>query len=131
MKSLDIRTIQNWVNQTQTIWLPDFSEILDISFDEWGSNINILYQYSYELAGTNQKMFNIWIMDSKNICPPPNEFYKFFGSVDKRFSEVNLANSNGGKVITMDVITKYYIFIVEVKTIAENRDDKLQKVLYE
>jgi hypothetical protein len=129
MKSLDIRTIQNWVNQTQTVWLPDFSEILDISFDEWGSNINILYQYSYELAGTNQKMFNIWIIDSKNMCPPPSDFYKFFGSVEKRFSEVNLANSNGGKVITMDVITKYYIFIEEIKTTAENRDEKLNEIL--
>jgi hypothetical protein len=113
MKSLDIRTIQNWVNQTQTIWLPDFSEILDISFDEWGANINILYQYSYELAGTNQKMFNIWIMDSKNICSPPSDFYKFYKSVEKRFN------------------TKYYIFIEEIKTLAENRDDKLEKVLHE
>jgi hypothetical protein len=129
MKSLDIRTIQNWVNQTQIVWLPDFAEILDISFDEWGSNLNILYQFDYQLAGTNQKMFNIWIMDSKNICPPPNEFYKFFGSVDKRFSEVNLANSNGGKVIPIDTIIKYYIFIEEVKTVAENREEKLNEIL--
>jgi hypothetical protein len=129
MKSLDIRTIQNWVNQTQMIHLPDFSEILDISFDEWGSNLNVLYQFDYQLAGTNQKMFNIWIVDSKNLTPPPSDFYKFFGSVEKRFSEVNLANSNNGRVITLDTVTKYYIFVEEIKTIAENRDDKLKEIL--
>jgi len=129
MKSLDIRTIQNWVNQTQIIYLPDFADILDISFDEWSSNLNILYQFDYQLAGTNQKMFNIWIMDSKKICPPPSDFYKFFGSVEKKFSEVNLANANNGRTITVDTITKCYIFIEEIKTIAENRDEKLNEIL--
>ena len=129
MKSLDIRTIQPYVNQTQSIWLPDFSEILDISYDISGSQLNVLYQYNYELAGTNQKMFNIWLIDSINIISPPSDFYKFFGSVDKRFSEVNLANSNGGKVITIDTIIKYYIFIEEVKTVAENREEKFNEIL--
>lgn len=127
MKSLDIRTIQLWVNQTQIVHLPEFSEILDISFDDWGSNINVLYQY--ELSSTNSKMFNIWIIDSKNIIPPPSDFYKFFGSVEKKFSEVNLANSNNGRVITNETITKYYIFIEEIKTVAENREEKLNEIL--
>lgn len=129
MKSLDIRTIQNWVNQTQIVHLPDFSEILDISFDEWGSQFNILYQYDYELAGTDQKMFNIWIIDSKNIISPPSEFYKFFGTVEKKFSEVNLANANNGRIVPIETTTKYYIFIEEIKTIAENRDEKLKEIL--
>ena len=129
MKSLDIRTIQNWVNQTQMVYLPEFSEILDISFDDFGSNLNILYQWNYELAGTNQKMFNIWIIDSKNIIPPPSDFYKFFGSVEKKFSEVNLGNSNNGRVITVDTITKLYIFVEEIKTISENREEKLNEIL--
>lgn len=129
MKSLDIRTIQNWVNQTQIVWLPDFAEILDISFDEWGNQLNILYQFDYQIAGTNQKMFNIWIMDSKNICPPPSDFYKFYKSVEKRFSEVNLANANNGKIFPVEAVSKYYIFIEEIKTIAENRDEKLKEIL--
>lgn len=129
MKSLDIRTIQNWVNQTQPVWLPDFAEILDISFDEWGNQLNILYQFDYQIAGTNQKMFNIWIMDSKNICPQPSDFYKFFGSVEKRFSEVNLANANNGRIVPIETSSKYYIFIEEIKTIAENRDEKLKEIL--
>jgi len=129
MKSLDIRTIQNYVNQTQLVWLPEFAEILDISFDEWGSNLNILYQFDYQLAGTNQKMFNIWIMDSKNICPPPNDFYKFYKSVEKRFTEVNLANANNGRIVPIETVSKYYIFIEEIKTLAENRDEKLKEIL--
>jgi len=129
MKSLDIRTIQNYVNQTQPIWLPDFAEILDISFDEWGNQLNILYQFDYQIAGTNQKMFNIWIMDSKNICQPPSDFYKFFGSVEKKFSEVNLANSNNGRIVPIETNSKFYIFIEEIKTIAENRDEKLKEIL--
>jgi hypothetical protein len=129
MKSLDIRTIQNWVNQTQPVWLPDFAEILDISFDEWGNNLNILYQFDYQLAGSNQKMFNIWIMDSKNICPPPNDFYKFYKSVEKRFTEVNLANANNGRIVPIETVSKYYIFTEEIKTIAENRDEKLNEIL--
>ena len=129
MNSLDIRTIQNWVNQTQPVWLPDFSEILDISFDEWGNQLNILYQFDYQIAGTNQKMFNIWIMDSKNIYPPPSDFYKFFSSVEKRFSEVNLANANNGRIVPIETSSKYYIFIEEIKTIAENRDEKLKEIL--
>ncbi len=127
MKSLDNRTIQLWVNQTQMVYLPEFSEILDISFDEWGSNLNLLFQY--EISSSNSKMFNIWIIDSKNIIPPPSDFYKFFGSVEKKFSEVNLANSNNGRVITVDTITKYYIFVEEIKTIAENREEKLNEIL--
>ena len=127
MKSLDIRTIQNWPNQTQMVWLPEFSEILDISFDEWGSNLNILFQY--EISNSNSKMFNFWIIDSKNIISPPSDFYKFFGSVEKRFSEVNLATSNNGRVIPIDTVTKYYIFVEEIKTIAENREEKLSEIL--
>ena len=127
MKSLDIRTIQLWVNQTQMVYLPEFSEILDISLDEWGSNLNILFQY--ELSSTNSKMFNIWIIDSKNIIPPPSDFYKFFGSFEKKFSEVNLATSNNGRVIPIDTITKYYIFVEEIKTTAENREEKLNEIL--
>jgi len=129
MKSLDIRTIQNYVNQTQLVWLPEFAEILDISFDEWGSNLNILYQFDYQISGTNQKMFNIWIMDSKNICPPPNDFYKFYKSVEKRFIEVNLANANNGRIVPIETVSKYYIFIEEIKTLAENRDEKLNEIL--
>lgn len=129
MKSLDIRTIQYWVNNTQIIYLPDFSEILDISFDEHASNLSILYQWDYELSGTNQKIFNIWIIDSKNIIPPPSDFYKFFGSVEKKFSEVNLGNSNNGRVITTDITTKYYIFVEEIKTISESREEKLNDIL--
>ena len=129
MKSLDIRTIQNYVNQTQLVWLPEFAEILDISFDEWGNQLNILYQFDYQIAGTNQKMFNIWIMDSKNICPPPSDFYKFYKSVEKRFTEVNLANANNGRIVPIETVSKYYIFIEEIKTLAENRDEKLNEIL--
>jgi len=127
MKSLDNRTIQLWVNQTQMVYLPEFSEILDISFDEWGSNLSVLFQY--ELSSTNSKVFNIWIIDSKNILPPPSDFYKFFGSVVKRFSEVNLANSNNGRIVPIDTVTKYYIFVEEIKTTAENREEKLNEIL--
>ena len=127
MKSLDNRTIQLWVNQTQMVWLPEFSEILDISLDEWGSNLNILFQY--EISNSNSKMFNVWIIDSKNIISPPSDFYKFFGSVEKKFSEVNLGNSNNGRVIPVDTITKYYIFVEEIKTTAENREEKLNEIL--
>ena len=127
MKSLDIRNIPLWVNQTQMVYLPEFSEILDISFDEWGSNLNILFQY--EISNSNSKMFNFWIIDSKNIISPPSDFYKFFGSVEKRFSEVNLATSNNGRVIPIDTVTKYYIFVEEIKTIAENREEKLSEIL--
>lgn len=129
MKSLDIRTIQPYVNQTQPIWLPDFSEILDISYDITGSQLNILYQYNYDLAGTNQKMFNIWLIDSTNIISPPSDFYKFFGTTDRRHIEINLANANGGRIIPHDEVRKLYIFIEEVKTVAENRDEKLKEIL--
>ena len=129
MKSLDIRTIQPYVNQNQSIWLPDFSEILDISYDISGSQLNILYQYNYDLAGTNQKMFNIWLIDSTSIISPPSDFYKFFGTTDRRLIEINLANANGGRIIPNDVVRKLYIFIEEIKTIAENRDEKLKEIL--
>lgn len=127
MKSLDIRTIQYWVNKTQIIYLPDFSEILDISFDEFGSNLNILYQWDYELAGTNQKIFNIWLIDSTSIISPPSDFYKFFGTTDRRHLEINLANA--GRIIPHDEVRKLYIFIEEIKTTAENRDEKLNEIL--
>ena len=129
MKSLDIRTIQNYVNQTQPVWLPDFAEILDISFDETGTQLDILYQFDYQISGTSQKMYNIWVMYSKNICPPPNDFYKFFGTVEKRFSEVNLSNANNGRIVPIETSSKYYIFIDEIKTVDANREEKLEEIL--
>jgi SpoVK/Ycf46/Vps4 family AAA+-type ATPase len=68
-------------------------------------------------------------MDSKNICPPPNDFYKFYKSVEKRFIEVNLANANNGRIVPIETVSKYYIFIEEIKTLAENRDEKLNEIL--
>jgi hypothetical protein len=129
MNSIDIRTIQFFVNETQSVFLPEFSEILDISFDEWSNNLIILYQYNYELSRENKKMFNIWIMDSKNIMSPPSDFYKFFGLIERKLSEVNLANSDRGRIITSDTISKYYIFIEEIKTLSEGREEKLEKIL--
>jgi hypothetical protein len=129
MRSLNIETIQNWINQIQRIWLPDFAEILDISFDESGNQLDILYQFDYQTSGSSQKMYNIWIMYSKNICTPPSDFYKFFGSVEKRFSEVNLGDANNGRIVPIEISSKYYIFIEEIKTIAENREEKLSEIL--
>jgi hypothetical protein len=40
-----------------------------------------------------------------------------------------LANANNGRIVPIDTITKYYIFIEEFKTIAENRDEKLKEIL--
>jgi len=52
MMSLNITTIPLCINGTKSIWLPDFSEILDISLDEF-NQVKILYQYDYQLAGMN------------------------------------------------------------------------------
>lgn len=90
MRSLDIRTIQSYTNQVQTIWLPDFSEILNISYSNNYSQIDILYQYSYELSAGNQKIFNIWIIDSTNIISPPSEGYRFFVMLKENFQKYNL-----------------------------------------
>lgn len=129
MKSFDIRTIQSYTNQVQTIWLPDFSEILNISYSNNYSQIDILYQYSYELSAGNQKIFNIWIIDSTNIISPPSEGYRFFGHVERKFSEIQLGSANNGKIIPLELTTKYYIFIEEIKTVAENREEKLNEIL--
>lgn len=129
MKSLDIRTIPVYTNQIQPVWLPDFSEILDISFDDYGGQLNMLYQYDWQSAGANQKLFNIFIIESKNIYSPPSDYYKFFGTVERKFSEVNLANANNGRIVPVETITKYYIFIEELKTTAENREEKLNEIL--
>ena len=50
-------------------------------------------------------------------------------TIEKRFSEVNLANANNGRIVPIETITKYYIFVEEIKTIAENRDEKLKEIL--
>lgn len=126
MRSLDIRIIQNWVNQNQIVYLPEFSEVLDISFDDYGNQLNLFYQYD-SCSVTNQKIYNIWITD--HIVRPPSDFYKFFKTVEKRFSDVNLANANNGIVPTLEKINRYYIFIEEVKTIAESREEKLNEIL--
>lgn len=129
MRSLDIRTIQPYTNQVQTIWLPDFSEILDISYSNNFNQIDVLYQYSYELSAGNQKIFNIWIIESTNIIAPPSESYRFFGHVERSFSEIQLGSANNGKIIPLELTTKYYIFIEEIKTVAENREEKLNEIL--
>lgn len=128
MKSLDIKTIQNWVNQIQIVYLPEFSDVLDISFDEYNNQLNLLYQYD-SYSGTNQKIYNIWITDSKGVVSPPSDFYKFFKTVEKRFSDVNLAHANNGRVVALETINRYYIFIEEIKTVAENREEKLNEIL--
>lgn len=126
MRQLKIQKIALWSNQVIPIYVPDFSEILDIS--EMNGQLNILYQYD-SMYNSNTKMFNLYIIENNNIYQPPSDYYKYFGKVEATHLEVNLSNANGGRIIVPENKMTYYIFIEEIKTIAENREEKLKDIL--
>lgn len=131
MKKYEIKQLPIWSGQINFLWLPDFSEIIDVSSNEAGSNLDILCLCP---EGPNVKLFNFWISESQQysnfITQPPSESYKFFSKVQKGNSAVNLGLAMNGRIEVENYnTTRLYIFIEEVKTMAENRDKQLEKLV--
>lgn len=127
MKLLDVRTVEFTTNMVKNILIPEFSEILDISFDSFGG-LNVLYQYDIDHYDT-KKSYNFWIIDSINVYSPPTDNYKFFGRIEKKYTEINLGNTTNGKVLPLEDLKTYYVFIEEIKTVDEHRDEILSDIL--
>ena len=131
MKKYEVKQLPIWSGQIQFLWLPDFSEIIDVSINEGVSNLDILCLCP---EGPNVKLFNFWISESQQysnfITQPPSESYQFFGKVQKGNSAVNLGLAMNGRIEVENYNTsRLYIFIEEVKTMAENRDKQLEKLV--
>jgi hypothetical protein len=114
--------------------VPEFSKILNISFDEFSTNLNALLEHNPDqqviIPGSQGRMVFYWITESKNLVSPPSGDYKYFTSLTKKVMEINLANTHNGRVIPYETNNwEYHIFLREVKTIAENRDEKLNEIL--
>lgn len=127
MKSLDVRTVEFTTNMVKNILIPEFSEILDISFDSFGG-LKVLYQYDIDHYDT-KKSYNFWIIDSINVYSPPTDNYKFFGRIEKKYTEINLGNTTNGIISPFEDLETYYVFIEDVKTVAEHRDEMLSGIL--
>ena len=126
---LQIYTIPIFINNPSTFPLPEFSEILDISPDKYRNNLEILYKVDDQHVNSfNTKIMSIYMTNSDSLIPPSDSF-KFFKIFETSFSEVDLSHANSGKIIPVENINKYYVFIEDVKTIAENRDEKLNKII--
>ena len=57
MKKYEIKQLPIWSGQIHTLWLPDFSEIIDVSINEGVSNLDILCLCP---EGPNVKLFNFF-----------------------------------------------------------------------
>ena len=127
MKSLDVKILQLKPNIIESFSIPEFSDILDISFDNFG-DLKLLYQYDIEHY-SNKKNYNLWIIDSINVYSPPTDNYKFFGRIEKKYTEINLGNTTNGIISPIEDLKTYYVFIEEIKTVAEHRDEILSDIL--
>ena len=127
MKSLDVKILQLKPNIIESFQIPEFSDILDISFDNFG-DLKLLYQYDIEHY-SNKKNYNLWLIDSINVYSPPTDNYKFFGRIEKKYTEINLGNTTNGIISPLEDLKTYYVFIEEIKTVAEHRDEILSDIL--
>ena len=127
MKSLDVKILQLKPNIIESFSIPEFSDILDISFNNFG-DLKLLYQYDIEHY-SNKKNYNLWIIDSINVYSPPTDNYKFFGRIEKKYTEINLGNTTNGIISPLEDLKTYYVFIEEIKTVAEHRDEILSDIL--
>lgn len=131
MKRYEIKHLQIWPNQMQILWLPDFSEIIDVSLNRSHYRLDVLCKCP---EGADMKQFNFWISEvnqySNFLSQPPYESYQFIDKVEVINSSVNLGLANSGKVeVENHNTSRLYIFIEEIKTIAENRDKQLEEIV--
>lgn len=112
-------------NYLHTCRLPDFAKVLDISFDIFNQQIEILYEYRIE--SPSDKMLNIWITNPRNLQPPFTDDYYYWGKLQRiDIGNVDLSFTNNGKVPVAFRNEIYYVFLMEIKSQAELRDQKIE-----
>lgn len=112
-------------NYLHTCRLPDFAKILDISFDIFNQQIEILYEFRVE--SPSDKLLQIWITNSRNLQPPFNDDYYYWGKLQRSdIGNVDLSFTNNGKVPVAFRNETYYIFLFEIKSQSELRDQKIE-----
>jgi len=107
--------------------IPDFAQILDISFDQLDDQLEILYRY---IPGNpSDKLLNIWISNSRNIVSTPTDDYHYWGKIQRQdIVPLDLSFTNNGKVPILKITETYHIFIHELKSINELRDQKIEDI---
>lgn len=112
-------------NYLYTCRLPDFAKILDISFDIFNHQIEILYEYRVEAP--SDKLVQIWITNSRNLMSPFNDDYYYWGKLQRSdIGNVDLSFTNNGKVPVAFRNEIYHIFLFEIKSQSELRDQKIE-----
>lgn len=115
-------------NYLHTVRIPDFAQILDISFDYFESQIEILYRYSPDQP--HDKVVNLWITGHRNICPPPIGDYYYWGKIQRQdIKKLDLSFTNMGKVPIVHSTETYHIFLFDIKSTNELRDQKIEEVI--
>lgn len=117
------------VGQYQTIDAPAYSKIVDISIDQYGGLI-VLYEHKVEYSTIQHKQFIIFIVDGVDNIQENTRYigdnFKFFGKIEKYSPTSILGN---GKIDTFLNKEIYYVFIEEIKSVDELRDENINKVL--
>lgn len=115
-------------NYLHTTRIPDFAQILDISFDYFESQIEILYRYLPDQP--RDKVINLWITGPRNICPPPIDDYYYWGKIQKLdVRKLDLSYTNMGKIPITHNTETYHIFLFDIKSTNELRDRKIEEVI--
>lgn len=111
-------------NYLHTCRLPDYARILDISFDIFNHEIEILYEYRVEAP--SDKIIQIWITNSRNLQSPFSDGYYYWGKLQRtNINNIDLSFTNNGKVPVTITNDKYYVFLMELKSTNELRDQKI------
>lgn len=115
-------------NYLHTARIPDFAQILDISFDYFESQIEILYRCSPDQP--RDKIVNLWITGPQSICPPPIDDYYYWGKIQRQdIRNLDLSFTNNGKVPIVHNTETYHVFLFNIKSINELRDQKIEEVI--
>lgn len=116
------------INRSYSINLPDYSKVLDISYDDY--YLNILYEY--DINYPECKILNLWILPIGLALKPPLESYKYFGKIQKTtVDNLDLSLANGGKIPINIREENFYVFSMEIESKNEMRDKKIEETLNE
>ena len=114
-------------NYLHSCRVPDYAKILDISFDNHNSQLEVLYQFPEN--SPSDKIFNIWITENRNLQEPGiygEQYWNYWGKVQRMdIHNVELSYANNGRIPVTYRNETYYIFLMEIKSASELRNQKI------
>ena len=130
MKTITTLNQSYYNNSIVHFSLPPYSKLLDVFIDS--SMFRILYEYDSNYSDNpNKKYYDFRILTDSNFTF--NDYgYEYFKTIIEE-EPPTLSNYSNGNQINLSIVNGYkkyfYIFVHEMKSIEESRDEKLENLL--